>query len=97
MITDYTTDFRTYDQMFIDLVKKGPTTFTFCRDNDGIWRRLEAKWLLEWLIDAERYEDCQQLKDIMEGHWDASDCRQCELDQMMIDRGINLAFNENNY
>ena len=46
--------------------------FQFYPDNDGIWKRTELKWLLDYLIKHEEYEKCEILNKVFKKHYIAN-------------------------
>jgi len=71
--------------MYDDLIDMGPDSLSYCLDNDGIWKRIEMTWILESLIEDERFEDCELLKKIMAEHYIAPPEKQEELNVKMTD------------
>jgi serine/threonine protein phosphatase PrpC len=51
----------------------------FCLDSDGIWKRLELKWMLEFFQNNEDYEKCGVLKKLIDEHFIADESKQNEL------------------
>ena len=78
-IKDIADSFRTFEQMYNDLIEKGPSGFGYCMDYDGIWKRLEISWILESFEKDERYEDCAKIRDIMKVDYIAPESKQIEL------------------
>lgn len=81
--------FRTYDQMYDDLIKKGPGTLSYCLDNDGVWKRINMSWMLESFTTHEEFEKCARLKKFMEEHYVAPSKKQEELNTK-LDEYFNL-------
>ena len=51
----------------------------FCLDSDGIWKRLELQWMLEFFQNKEDYEKCEVLKKLIDEHFIADESKQNEL------------------
>jgi serine/threonine protein phosphatase PrpC len=56
---------------------------TFCLDSDGIWKRLELKWMLEFFQNNEDYEKCGVLKKLIDEHFIADESKQNELNKKL--------------
>mgnify|MGYP003409489631 FL=1 len=49
--------FTSYNELYNNLVKTNNIEICkFCLDNDGIWKRLELQWMLEFFLNEEEYE-----------------------------------------
>lgn len=55
----------------------------FCLDSDGIWKRLELQWMLEFFQNNEDYEKCEVLKKLIEEHFIADESKQNELNSKL--------------
>jgi serine/threonine protein phosphatase PrpC len=55
----------------------------FCLDSDGIWKRLELKWMLEFFENNEDYEKCNVLKKLIDEHFIADEPKQNELNKKL--------------
>jgi serine/threonine protein phosphatase PrpC len=55
----------------------------FCLDSDGIWKRLELQWMLEFFQTNEEYEKCEVLKKLIEEHFIADEYKQNELNSKL--------------
>ena len=55
----------------------------FCLDSDGIWKRLELQWMLDFFQTNEDYEKCEVLKKIMEESYIADESKQNELNSKL--------------
>jgi serine/threonine protein phosphatase PrpC len=55
----------------------------FCLDSDGIWKRLELKWMLEFFENNEDYEKCNVLKKLIDEHFIADESKQNELNKKL--------------
>lgn len=82
-IKDVADSFRTYEQMYDELIEKGYEAIPLCLDNDGIWKRVELKWMLEHFTEQEEYEKCAHLWEIIDGHYIAPDEKQAELNRKL--------------
>jgi len=72
--------FTSYNDLYNNLVKTNNIEICqFCLDNDGIWKRLELQWMLEFFLNEQEYEKCQFLKQLMYIHFIANKNKQKEL------------------
>jgi hypothetical protein len=55
----------------------------FCLDSDGIWKRLELKWMLEFFENNEDYEKCNVLRKLIDEHFIADESKQNELNKKL--------------
>jgi hypothetical protein len=55
----------------------------FCLDSDGVWKRLELKWMLEFFQNKEDYEKCDTLKKIIDEHFIGDESKQNELNSKL--------------
>jgi hypothetical protein len=55
----------------------------FCLDYDGVWKRLELKWMLEFFQNKEDYEKCNILKKFMDESYIADESKQNELNSKL--------------
>ena len=55
----------------------------FCLDSDGIWKRLELQWMLEFFQNNEEYEKCEVLKKLIGEHFIADESKQNELNSKL--------------
>jgi serine/threonine protein phosphatase PrpC len=56
----------------------------FCLDSDGIWKRLELKWMLDFFQNNEDYEKCNVLKKLIDEHFIADEPKQNELNKINL-------------
>ena len=83
-IQEVADSFRSFDSLYLKLVETNdPTLFQFCLDNDGIWKRLELKWMLDVYEKEEQYERCQILKEFMKEYYIANDETQNKLNDSL--------------
>ena len=72
--------FTSYNELYNNLVKTNNIEICkFCLDNDGIWKRLELQWMLEFFLNEEEYEKCQFLRTLIDKHFIANKNKQKEL------------------
>jgi hypothetical protein len=72
--------FQSFDDMYDYLIKTNDIEIcNFCYDNDGIWKRLSLKWMLDYFTEKEEYEKCLILKNLMQKHFIANNRKQIEL------------------
>ena len=57
----------------------------FCLDYDGVWKRLELQWMLEFFQNNEQYEKCVVLKKLINEHFIADEIKQNELNRKLDD------------
>jgi len=85
-IKDIANSFRTFDNMYDDLIEYGPETLPYCLDNDGVWKRIEMDWIFEAFEKDEEYEKCAEIYALKkEGHYIAPPEKQKELNDNMPD------------
>ena len=58
--------YRSFDQMYDDILKDGIKTCQLLLDNDGVWKRLELKFLLEEFEKQELFEKCVIIRDLID-------------------------------
>lgn len=76
--------YRSHEDCYKLLVEKNDASVCkFCLDNDGIWKRLELKWILEYFIETEQYEKCVIVKQFMDTDFVGSDEIQEKLNNQM--------------
>lgn len=51
----------------------------FCLDEDGIWKRSELKWMLDFFINNEDYEKCDVLLKYIRKGYIADEAKQNDL------------------
>jgi predicted transcriptional regulator YheO len=87
-------NYKSYDECYNLLVEKNDASVCmFCLDHDGIWKRLELKWILDYFIETEQYEKCVVVKQFMDTDFVGSDKVQKELnDQMELYFSIKKLF-----
>ncbi len=57
----------------------------FCLDYDGVWKRLELQWMLEFFQNNEQYEKCAVLRKLINEHFIADEIKQNELNRKLDD------------
>ena len=62
----------------------------FCLDSDGIWKRLELQWMLEFFQNNEEYEKCEVLKKLIGEHFIADESKQNELNSKLDEYVSNI-------
>lgn len=76
--------YRSHDDCYKLLVDKNDVSVCkFCLDHDGIWKRLELRWILEYFLESEQYEKCVIVKQFMDEGFVGSDEIQKELNAQM--------------
>jgi hypothetical protein len=55
----------------------------YCLDEDGIWKRSELKWMLDYFINTEDYEKCDVLLKFIRTDYIANEAKQNELNHEM--------------
>lgn len=55
----------------------------FCLDSDGIWKRLELKWMLEFFQNKQDYKKCNTLKKLIDEHFIGDESKQNELNSKL--------------
>ena len=59
--------FRTFEQMYDDVITKGVNSILFLFDNqDEKWKRMELFWMLDYFIEKEEYEKCAKLQKLID-------------------------------
>jgi len=72
--------YKSYDDCYNELIKTNNIKiFPFCLDSDGIWKRLELDWMLEYFIEKEEYEKCIIIKKNIDKYFIASPKKQKKL------------------
>jgi len=56
----------------------------FCLDSDGIWKRLELKWMLKYFQNLEEYEKCSVLSILIKDNFIADKYKQYELNMSLF-------------
>ena len=72
-----------YEVVTVDINKS-----SFCLDHDGIWKRIELRWLLDYFLKKEDYEKCAILKELIDEHYIADDSKQKELNDKLVEHGF---------
>lgn len=76
--------FSSFDQSYDILTNgKGVSHFMYILDRDGIWKRLELLWMMDYFEDREEYEKCMVLKSLMMDHFIGEDSVQNQLNEML--------------
>jgi len=76
--------YSSFDTVYNLLIKTNDITICkFCLDKDGIWKRIELKWMIEHFEKLEQYDKCEYLKDIMNNNYIADDLKQIELNEKL--------------
>jgi len=76
--------FQSFEEMYDYLNSTNDVSVCkYCYDNDGIWKRLSLKWLLEYYIRLEEYEKCKIIKNMMKKHFIANKIKQVELNKKL--------------
>lgn len=75
--------FVTWDQLYALVATAiDPTEHLSCAlDSDGIWKRIELKWMTEYFEENEEYEKCGVLKTISEAFLIVNDEEQINLNE----------------
>lgn len=57
--------FKTYEQMFDDLIEHGPETLPYCYYGNGIWKRTDIETMMHFFyyIDKKKWEYLKKLKE----------------------------------
>jgi len=66
----------------------------FCLDYDGIWKRLELKWMLEFFQNNGEYEKCAVLKKLIDEHFIADESKQNEMNGKLNEYILHLNQNK---
>lgn len=77
-IQDIANSFKTYEQMFDELIEYGPETINYLYCNDGTWKRLEIEWMMDYFYDKDR-KKWEYLCKVKETDFLASDEKNKEL------------------
>ena len=76
--------FRPYDESYKLIVEEGDIdACLFCLDSDGVWKRAELQWMLEFFLEKEDYEKCSRLQTIMNEHYFADYKKQEDLNKKL--------------
>jgi len=93
-IEQVASSFRTFEQMYDDVITKGVDSIDFMFDNqDNKWKRIELMWMLGHFVNKEEYEKCVIIRDLMFNHFMADENKQKELNDRM-DKLLNQNNNE---
>ena len=93
-IEQVASSFRTFEQMYDDVITKGVNSIDFMFDNqDEKWKRMELFWMLGHFVGKEEYEKCVIIRDLMFNHFMADENKQKELNDRM-DKLLNQNNNE---
>lgn len=68
-IKNIANSFINFDDQYILLIRNGVDACKKLLDSDGIWKRLELKWLLEYFENNEEYEKCVIISKVMENNF----------------------------
>ena len=81
--------FRTFEQMYDDVITKGVNSILFLFDNqDEKRKRMELFWMLDYFIEKEEYEKCVIIRDLLTHHFIAKGDKEKELNDRM-DKFLN--------
>lgn len=70
-------EFTSYEELYDILNREGYRSCSLCYDEeDGKWKRLELKWMLEHFLEKEEYEKCAVLQRAIDSHLLGSDADQ---------------------
>ena len=76
--------YRTYEDCYKLITEKNNIDILmFCLDYDGIWKRLELEWTLNFFLKNEEYEKCEVLKNFMDEHYIGDEDKQNELNEKL--------------
>jgi hypothetical protein len=75
--------FRTYDDIYIQLLIEGVETCQYLLDSDCIWKRLELQWMSDYFLQKEEYEKCAVLKEYINNFFIAPNVKQFELNNKL--------------
>ena len=77
-------NYVSFDECYNKLKESNDITICkYCLDDDGLWKRLELKWILEHFEKTEEYEKCIFIKDLMKDNYIAGDNKQDELNEKL--------------
>ena len=65
-IIEISKEFESFDEMYKKI--ENFENFDLCLDSDGIWKRLELKWMLTYFQTNEEYEKCAVIKILIENN-----------------------------
>lgn len=80
-IIEISNSFQSFDEMYKQI--NNIQNFDFCLDSDGVWKRLELKWMLTYFQNNEEYEKCAVIKVIIDNHLIGSESKQLELNEKL--------------
>lgn len=85
--------FRSYEQMYDDLLKFGIDSIAYLYDTeDTTWKKLELEWVLEYFTKKEDFEKCNIIKNYISKHFIANKELQIILNERL--RGNEETFNK---
>ena len=88
-IEQVASSFRTFEQMYDDVITKGVNSIDFMFDNqDEKWKRMELFWMLGHFVGKEEYEKCVIIRDLLTNHFIAKGDKEKELNDRM-DKFLN--------
>lgn len=65
--------FRTYEQMYDDLLKFGADSVVYMYNvDDKVWKKLELEWMLEYFTKKEDFEKCNIIKNYISKYFIAN-------------------------